>query len=241
MPLRGATKHENGLWFSFGLQSNSLQSIFVLNGSYHQKHHWDGGNVEFDQVIQRRRSIRNFKADPVPDQAIFDILEAARLAASGGNIQPWRFVVIKSQEIKEKLKAATRWKFALKAPIIIACCSDLSAADGRQDRLVELSQAGVFDNVEMDGEYAAPERTQEQLLAYLNMNVGIAITHMMLKAVDLGLGTCWIGGFDPFKTRKVLALDNNLHIVALLPIGYPERIPAQRPRFPLEKLIVKTV
>ena len=197
--------------------------------------------MQFDQVIQTRRSIRNFKPDPVSDKAISDILEAARIAPSGGNIQPWRFVIIRSQEIKDKLKAATRWGFALKAPVIIACCSDLSAADGRQDRLAELSQAGVFDNVEMDEEYTAPERTQEQLLAYLNMNVGIAITHMMLKAVDLGLGTCWIGGFDPLKTKKALALDNNLHIVALLPIGYPERIPGQRPRFPLEKLIVKTV
>lgn len=197
--------------------------------------------MQFDEVIQTRRSIRNFKPDSVPDKAVTEILEAARLAASGSNIQPWRFIVIKSQEIKEKLKAATRWKFALKAPVIIACCTDLSSANGRQDRVVELSQAGAFDNVEMDGEYTPPEKTQEQLLAYLNMNVGIAITQMMLKAVDLGLGTCWIGGFDPLKTKRVLGLDDNLHIVALLPIGYPERIPAQRPRFPLERLIVKTI
>ncbi len=197
--------------------------------------------MEFDQVTQTRRSIRNYKPEPVSDKAIFDILEAAHLAPSGGNIQPWRFVVIRSQEIKEKLKATTRWRFALKAPVIIACCTDLSAAEGRQDRLLELSQAGVFDNVEMDGEYTLPERTQEQLLAYLSMNVGIAITHMMLKAVDLGLGTCWIGGFDSMKAKEVLALDDNLHVVALLPIGYPVRIPAQRPRVLLEDLIVKTV
>jgi nitroreductase len=205
------------------------------------KYHLEGGNMQFDQVIQTRRSIRNFKPDPVSDKAITEILEAARLAASGSNIQPWRFVVIRSQEIKEKLKATTRWRFALKAPVIIACCTDLSSLDGRQDRLVELTQAGVFDNVEMDGEYSPPEKNREQLLSYLNMNVGIAITQMMLKAVDLGLGTCWIGGFDPIKTKEILGLDDNLHIVALLPIGYPERIPLQRPRFPLEKLIVKTV
>jgi nitroreductase len=197
--------------------------------------------MQFDQVIQTRRSIRNFKPDPVSAKAITDILEAARLAASGSNIQPWRFVIIKSQEIKEKLKGATRWRFALKAPVVIACCTDLLAADARPDRLVELTQAGVFDNVEMDGEYSPPEKNREQLLAYLNMNVGIAITHMMLKAVDLGLGTCWIGGFDPIKTKEILGLGDNLHIVALLPIGYPERVPAARPRLPLEKLIVKTV
>ena len=197
--------------------------------------------MQFDQVVQTRRSIRNFKPDPVSDKAISDILETARLAPSGSNIQPWRFVVIRSQEIKEKLKTATRWKFALKAPVIMACCTELSALDSRPDRIVELTQAGVFDNVEMDGEYSPPEKNQEQLLAYLNMNVGIAITYMMLKAVDLGLGTCWIAGFDPLKAKNILALDDNMHIVALLPIGYPERVPAQRPRFPLEKLIVKTV
>ncbi len=197
--------------------------------------------MEFDQVIQTRRSIRNFKSDLVSDKAIFDILEAARLAASGSNIQPWRFIIIRSPEMKEKLKAATRWRFALKAPVVIACCTDLSALDSRPDRVVELVQAGVFDNIEMDGEYTPPERNREQVLTYLNMNVGIAITQMMLKAVDLGLGTCWIGGFDPLKTKEILALDDNLHLVALLPIGYPERIPAPRPRFPLEKLIVKTV
>jgi nitroreductase len=163
--------------------------------------------MQFDQVIQTRRSIRNFKPDPVSDKAISDILEAARLAPSGSNIQPWRFVVIRSQEIKEKLKTATRWKFALKAPVIMACCTELSSLDSRPDRIVELTQAGVFDNVEMDGEYSPPEKNQEQLLAYLNMNVGIAITYMMLKAVDLGLGTCWIAGFDHLKTKKILALE----------------------------------
>jgi nitroreductase len=197
--------------------------------------------MEFDQAIQTRRSIRNFKPDPVSDKAVFDILEAARVAASGSNIQPWRFIIIRSPEMKDKLKAATIYRFALKAPVIIACCTNLSALDTRPDRVAELIQAGVFDQVEVEGEYAPPERNQEQVLTYLNMNVGIAITHMMLKAVDLGLGTCWIGGFDPLKTKELLALDDNFQVLALLPIGYPERIPEPRPRFPLEKLIVKTI
>jgi nitroreductase len=197
--------------------------------------------MDFDQVIRNRRSIRHFKSDPVSDQIISEILESARLAPSGGNIQPWRFVIIRSPEIKEKLKSATIWRFALKAPVIIACCSDLSAAEGRQARLLELSQAGVFENVDMDGEYAPPERNRDQLTAYLNLNVGIAITQMMLTAVDLGLGSCWIGGFDAAKTKEILSLDETLQIVALLPIGYPDRSPAQRPRFALEKLIIKTV
>jgi nitroreductase len=197
--------------------------------------------MEFDQVIQTRRSIRNFKPDPVPDQAITEILEAARKAPSGSNIQPWRFIIIRSPEMRAKLNAATVFRFVTKAPVVIACCSDFSALDTRPNRLVELVQAGVFDNVDVDGEYIPPERNFDQLLAYLNMNVGIAVTHMMLKAVDLGLGSCWIGGFDSLKVKEMLGLEDRLHVVALLPIGYPERTPAPRPRFSLEELVLKTV
>jgi nitroreductase len=197
--------------------------------------------MEFDQVIRTRRSIRQFKSDPVSDQAISEILEAARLSPSGSNIQPWRFVVIRSPEVRNQLREATVFRFALKAPVIIACCSDFSALEGRPERMLELFQAGVFDDIEVDGEFVPPERNRDQLLAYLNMNVGIAITHMMLKAVDLGMGTCWIGGFDPIKAKPILSLEDSLQVVALLPIGYPERIPAPRPRFDLGKLVVKTI
>jgi nitroreductase len=197
--------------------------------------------MELDQVIKTRRSIRNFREDPVADDAINEILEAARLAASGSNIQPWRFVVIQSPEIKEKLKATTNFKFALRAPVIIGCCTALSALDTRPERVAELLETGVFDDVEVDGEYVSPDRNKEQVLTYLNMNVGIAVTHMMLKAVDLGLGTCWIGGFDSAKAKEILELEDNLHLMALLPIGYPKGIPAPRPRFPMEKLVIKRV
>ena len=197
--------------------------------------------MELDQVLQTRRSIRNFKPDLVSDEAVNKILEAARLAASGSNIQPWRFVIIKSPEIKEKLKTATIFRFALRAPVIIACCTELSALDTRPERVAELLETGVFDGIEVDGEYVSPERNKEQVLTYLNMNVGIAVTQMMLKAVDLGLGTCWIGGFDPAKAKEILELDDNLYVTALLPIGHPKSIPAPRPRFPMEKLIVKRV
>ena len=197
--------------------------------------------MDFDQVIQDRRSIRNFRPDPVPDQALTEILEVARKAPSGSNIQPWRFVVIRSPEMRAKLSAATVFRFVTKAPVVIACCSDFSALEARPNRLMELVQAGVFEDVELDGAYVPPDRNIDQLMAYLNMNVGIAVTHMMLKAVDLGLGTCWIGGFDSLKVKEMLGLEDRLHVVALLPVGYPERIPAPRPRFSLEELILKTV
>jgi len=196
--------------------------------------------MELDKVIEIRRSIRKFKQDPVPDETINKILEAARLAPSGSNIQPWRFIIAKSDQEKEKLRSVTPFRFALKAPVLIVCCADMTALEKRDDRVNELFQAGVFNDVEMDGLYAVPERTKEQALSYLAMNVGIAITYIMLKASDLGLGTCWIGGFDPKKTKEILNLDENLYVIALLPIGYYDRLPSQRPRFSLDKLILKT-
>ncbi|MFO7963795.1 MAG: nitroreductase family protein [Desulfobacterales bacterium] len=197
--------------------------------------------MEFDEVITTRRSIRNFKKEPVSDEAVNEILEAARLAASGSNIQPWRFVIVRSPEIKKKLEAVTIYRFALKAPVLIACCADLTSLDTRSERISELLEAGVFNDVEVEGEFTPPERNREQILTYLTMNVGIAVTHMMLKAVDLGLGTCWIGGFYPKRAKEILNLDDTLHVTALLPIGYPKFIPSPRPRFPMKNLIIKNV
>ena len=197
--------------------------------------------MEFDTVIDKRRSIRRFLPEPVSDEMIHKLIEAARVAPSGSNIQPWRFVVVRSAEVKDQLREATVFRFVLKAPVLLVCCADLTALETRSARVMELFESGAFENVELDGEYTSPERNQEQNLSYLSMNVGIAVTYLMLKAVDLGLGTCWIGAFDPVKTKEILKLDTNLHVVALLPVGYPVKIPAPRPRFSLEELLVKIV
>ena len=192
--------------------------------------------MELDKVMEERRSIRKFKPDPVPDELILKLLEAARLAPSGSNIQPWRFLSVRSPEMKEKIKSATRYTFVAKAPVILVCCADLAALETRTARIDELMQSGVFDGVEVDGTYAPPEKTSEQMLSYLTLNVGIAITHIMLKAVDLGLGACWIGGFDSQKVKSMLGLKENLFVAALLPIGFPDGIPKSRPRIPLDQI-----
>ena len=73
------------------------------------------------------------------------------------------------------------------------------------------------------------------------MNAAIAIEHMVLRAVDLGLGSCWIGRFDRERVREVLELDKDIHIVALLPVGSPDQSPSGRPRIPLDQVVLKTV
>jgi nitroreductase len=92
-----------------------------------------------------------------------------------------------------------------------------------------------------DPSAVSPIMDAEAVRAYLSMNVAIAIEHIVLKAVDLGLGSCWLGRFDRDKVKKFLALDESIYPVVLLPVGHPDQSPKARPRFALDKLLLKTI
>jgi len=205
--------------------------------------------MELLNVIQSRRSIRKFKSNEVPDAVIRELLDAARLAPSGSNLQATRFVVIKSPVERMKLKECTPLPFVAHAPVIIACCIDKEAMGSTQVRYRELMEAQAFVGTPLADdpalmEAAAKRRSsmdQATIKAYLSLNAAIAIEHIVLRAVDLGLGSCWIMMFDSAKTKGMLGLDDRYDVVALLPIGYPDQSPGPRPRVPLEELILKEV
>jgi len=204
--------------------------------------------MELLKVIQSRRSIRKFKSNEVPDDVIRELLDAARLAPSGSNLQATRFVVIKSPAERMKLKECTPLPFVAHAPVIIACCIDREAMGNTLVRYRELMEAQAFVGTPLDDptlmEAAAKRRSsmdQATIKAYLTLNAAIAIEHIVLRAVDLGLGSCWIMMFDSAKTKSMLELDDRYDVVALLPVGYPDQSPAARPRLPLEDLILKEV
>lgn len=196
--------------------------------------------MEVLEAMKTRRSVRRFKTDPVPDEFIRELLEAARLAPSGLNIQPWRFVVVKSPGAREKLRDATPLPFVTKAPVVIACCVDRQAFSQVGDRAGELKEAGALGK-SFDAEEHARRRSRDQqaAMAYLSLNAAIAIDHMTLRAVDLDLGTCWVMMFDQEQVKKSLELEDRYHVVALLPVGYPDQNPGPRPRLPLSSLLVK--
>lgn len=195
-------------------------------------------------AIMRRRSIRKFKPDPIDDDVILQLLESARLAPSGSNTQPWRFIVVKDAEMRLKLQAASyNQRHVGQAPVIIACCADIKAFGEFPERIDELIAAG-----------ALPEKTREvfvpslkkggmnadikwHLLIAATGNTDIAIEHIVLQAVELGLGTCWVRWFDDNRVKELLGIPKNIEIVALLPVGYPNEDPQQRPRFPLENIV----
>ncbi len=203
--------------------------------------------MELRQAIEQRRSVRRFKADPVPDEYIWALLEAARLAPSGSNIQPWRFVVVKSREMRQKLSECTfGLKFVAQAPVTIVCCADMTAVETRPQRMAELWEAGAFAGTDLENLNPADfaqHRTMDEKTAraYVSLNTAIAVEHMVLRAVDLGLGSCWVMMFRPQEVKELLGLSDNLIVVALLSVGFPDQSPPPRPRLKREDILLKWV
>jgi len=201
--------------------------------------------MELSDIIASRRSIRKFKQGDISADAINLLLDAARLAPSGSNLQPARFIVVQSPAAKEALGRYTPYKFIVKAAVIFVCCADLTTINTRNRRVGELIKEGAFEGVDIDSNDAStttsPIMDAEAIKAYLSMNVAIAIEHIVLKAVDLGLGSCWLGRFNRDRVKEFLALDESIYPVVLLPVGYPDGSPKARPRFTLDKYVLKTI
>ena len=201
------------------------------------------------EAIQSRRSIRKFKPDPIPEDYIHELIEAGRLAPSGTNLQPTRYVVIKSEEARAKLSECTMLPFVPAAPVVIACCVDTQAIGLTEARVDELREAKAFVDTPLDkksdGSYSSTNRRTEMdasaIRSYLNLNVAIAIDHITLRAVELGLGSCWVMMFDKEKVKSLLDLDERYEVVALLPVGYPDQSPSPRPRLDMDEIILKEI
>lgn len=191
------------------------------------------------EAISKRRSIRKFKTTPLSEHQIQMLIEAARLAPSGSNVQPWRFIIIKDKMLKCGLREASHeQKFIEDAPIVIVCCGDLLSWKGAMKHTQEVLQRG---DIYLSKEYekALRKRVKRAVSAEMHeripstlLNVAIAIEHIVLEAVELGLGSCWVRLFDEKRIRRLLNLPEHLCVVALLPIGIPDEEPEPRPRLP---------
>jgi len=202
--------------------------------------------MELLEVIQNRRSIRKFKPDEVLEEYIQQLIEAGRLAPSGTNLQPARYIVIKSEEARTKLKDCTPLPFVSAAPAIIACCVDTNSITSTGERMKELKEAQAFVDTPLnnaDENYNKGKQSIDtaSLKAYLNLNVAIAIDHIILRATDLGLGSCWVMMFDKEKVKALLNLEDRYDVLALLPIGYPDQTPKQRPRLDHNEVLLKEI
>ncbi|HHT36737.1 MAG: nitroreductase family protein [Candidatus Wallacebacter cryptica] len=158
-------------------------------------------------AIKQRRSIRKYKNQPIEPEKLDAVLEAARLAPSARNAQLWKFVVVQDESVRNQLAEATNYKFIAEAPVVIA-------------------------GVSLD-----PERVMRCEVPAYAVDLAIAMTNITLAAQALGLGTCWIGGFDQQIAREVLGIPEKYKIVELMPLGYPEEEPPARPRKTLDEIV----
>jgi nitroreductase len=178
----------------------------------------EGSIVTFDEIVKTRRSVREFEDRPVSNQDILAMVEAARWAPSACNGQTWRFIAVTDKErikriCKEGMRAVISNKWLREAPLIIVGCSDL-------DIIANKIGARITG------------------IDYYAIDFGIAMEHIVLKATELGLGTCWVGWFNEEKLKAVLDIPEKVRTMALLAVGYPKDTPAEkRTRKPIGKIL----
>lgn len=166
--------------------------------------------MHFVELAEKRRSIRGYKPDPVPEPLLREVLEAGRLAPTAKNLQPFRFVVVREPAGLDALAKAYPAPFLREAPVVVAVCAVL--AEGWT-------------------------RDQHDAKNYCEVDAAIATDHMTLAAADRGLGSCWIAAFDPQIVAQVLSLPEGVVPVALLPLGWPTDSGREKRRKPLDELV----
>ncbi|MBW2644712.1 MAG: nitroreductase family protein [Deltaproteobacteria bacterium] len=150
--------------------------------------------MDFYEVIRTRRSIRSYKADAIPEEVLQRVMDAARIAQSGSNRQPWHYIIITDKErIKEMVPLCANQVFIAQAPVlIVACGMNLNTNRG--------GYMGDFGML---------------------VDVSISFSQLTLAARVEDLGTCWIGSFNNDGLKKYLEIPDDVQVVALTPLGYP--------------------
>ncbi len=195
--------------------------------------------METIDVVRARRSIRRYKDIPVEEEKIKLILEAGRLAPSRANVQPWHFVVVTDQELKDRLTiAAFNQQLISKASLVIVIIGSLQAYETTPEHTSELIAAGCFaGDVKEAADHAMDGWSDEALTADIALNTAIAGTQMMLVAHSLGLGTCWIKLVDDQAVLNVIGAPERSYNTGIITFGYPAESPKPRPRLPMETIV----
>jgi nitroreductase len=149
--------------------------------------------ISFLELAKKRYSVRKYLDKPVEKEKLMYVLEAGRVAPSAANFQPWHFVVIMNEELKNKLSATYNRAWFRKAPVFILICGD---------HRVSWKRADGKDHCDLD--------------------ISIATDHMTLAAAEMELGTCWVCNFDAKRTSEILDLPGHIEPIAFLSLGYPD-------------------
>jgi nitroreductase len=165
--------------------------------------------MKFLDLAKQRVSIRSYTTEPVSDEQLNEVLEAGRLAPTACNLQPFQFVVVREKDHLAALAAAYPGEWFREAPVVIAVCTQVSKAWKRKQDGRDL----------------------------VDVDAAIAADHMTLAAADIGLGTCWVGAFDPKIVRQTLRVPHTAEPLILLTLGHPNEAGRPKIRLPLDKLV----
>ena len=165
--------------------------------------------MKFQELIQKRYSVRAYRSDPVEDEKLARVLEAARIAPTAANRQAFRVIVIPTKGREAELRRIYGREWFLQAPLVLCVCAVPSEAWVRK----------------ADGWNAA------------EVDATIVMTHIVLAAAEEGLGTCWIAAFDPGAAREVLGLPPEVVPSAFTPLGYAADAAAPKKRRALAELV----
>lgn len=166
--------------------------------------------MDFSELIYQRFSSRNYEEKPVEDKKLKQVLEAARMAPTAANKQPFQLIVIPTENRKQELLRIYDRPWFVEAPYVICACG--------------LPEKGWVRHA-YDGKN------------YTLVDVAIVVDHLTLQAAELGLGTCWIAAFNPQAAREVLGLPEQAVPVAFTPLGYPKDAAGEKQRKPLSELV----
>lgn len=166
--------------------------------------------MNFVELATQRSSVRNFELKPVEKEKLLYVLEAARMAPSAVNFQPWQFIVVTDPEILKLIKSVYHREWLVTAPVIIVAFGNHNIGWHRKS----------------DGK------------DFTDIDVAIAIDHLTLAAAEQGLGTCWICNFDVEKYRQIFDIPKKLEPIALIPIGYAViESKSEKKRKPIDQLV----
>jgi len=166
------------------------------------------GKMEFHDLIRKRYSVRAYKPDAVEPEKLDRVLEAAILAPTAANRQPFRVIVIRTAGRQEELKRIYSRDWFIQAPLVIGICGVPGEAWTRRDGK-----------------------------NYCDVDATIVMDHLILAATGEGLGSCWIGAFDPQAAREVLGLPVGVEPIAFTPLGYAADAPREKRRKPCAELV----
>lgn len=165
--------------------------------------------MNFFELAEKRRSIRSYRPDPVEDSKLQKILEAARIAPTARNSQPFKILVIRTEGREEELKQIYNKDWFVAPPYILCVCS-------------------ITDKCWLNCNKKS----------YGDVDAAIVMDHIILASAELGIGTCWIGAFDPAAAKRVLNIDDTMEPIVFTPLGYAKDTPAMKARKPLDELVI---